>query len=207
MKRAIALLVIVTGITGCVRLRVPAPEVRSYRLDYPPPTADGTPLSAVLRIASIGVAAIYDREPIVYREDEYSTGIYFNSRWSANPGSMIADLLARDFAASNLYRAVQQGPSMVPSDYLLSGEIEEIDERPAGNSCAAQLRIRSTVVPTRRGTAGRVLMQRTYTDEEPCACNQPRSLAAAMSQVLARLSAQLQHDVYEAIATDSAAHD
>jgi ABC-type uncharacterized transport system auxiliary subunit len=206
MSRWMALLVVLAVIAGCVHLRIPAPEVRNYRLDYPPPTITGARLPVVLRIAPLGVAAIYDRQPIVYREDQYSTGTYFSSRWSATPGSMIADLLARDIADSKLYRAVEQGPSVLPSDYMVTGEIEEIEERTVTTGCAAHLRLRITVVPARRSAAGPVLMNSTYSEDEPSPCDEPRALAEAMSRVLARVSAQMQHDVYEAVAADVGSH-
>lgn len=200
MKYRVAVLVVVLlGSAACVRLRIPAPEVHDYRLDYPPPAVTGTPLAAVLRVLPLGVAAIYDREPIVYREDAYSTGTYFTSRWSANPGSMVADLLARDFAYSQLYRAVQQGPSTVPADYQLGGDIDEIEERSVAGGCAAHLAVRCTLVPL-RGATNPIALQTTYAEDEACACNDPRALAAAMSGALARVSARLQRDVYDAIA-------
>jgi ABC-type uncharacterized transport system auxiliary subunit len=185
---------------GCVRLSQPAPAVRDYRLDYPRPAISGTPLGVVLGVPRLRVAAVYDRESMVYREGAQSTGADFYNRWSANPGSMVADMLARDFAESGLYRAVQRNASSLPNDYQLSGEIEEIEERPASPACSAHLRLRVLLVHT-GGAADPVQLQRTYEADEPCPCNAPPALAVAMSQALQRVSEQLQRDVYEVIAT------
>src|SRR5437867_13441703 len=90
-------------LAGCVRLNQPAPQISDYSLAYAPPVISGmTQLPVVVGVSPLRVAATYDRELIVYREGEYSIGTYFYSRWSANPGSMIADLLARDLADSGL---------------------------------------------------------------------------------------------------------
>jgi ABC-type uncharacterized transport system auxiliary subunit len=203
MRRCALLLTLVTTLAGCVRFRVPAPEIHDYVLDYPPPHVVGTTLPVVLRVASLGVAAIYDRQPIVYRDGIYSTGTYYDRRWSANPGSMVADVLARDFSDSGLYRAVQRAPSLLAGDYQVGGEIEAIEEEAGANGCAANLRLRMLVMRLRPGKGDPVLLQHAYSADEPCPCNQPRALVAAMSHGLEMISAQLQRDVYDAIATDT----
>jgi ABC-type uncharacterized transport system auxiliary subunit len=200
MRRGAALLVLSAMLAGCVHLSQPAPQIRDYRLAYDPAAPTGAPLPVILGIPSLRVAAVYDREPIVYRDGEHATGTYFYERWSANPGDMVADLLARDFADSGLYRAVQRGPSLLPIDYQLTGIINEIEERIAGGTCTAHLALRVLLVRV-SGNGNPVRLKKDYAGHEPCACNQPRALAAAMSRVLERISAQLQQDVYDAIAT------
>ena len=187
---------------ACFRLSQPAPEIHSYRLDYPPPTMMGTALPVLLRVPALTVAAVYDRESIVYRQDLYSTGGDFYNRWSANPGTMIADLLARDLDASGVYRAVQRGPSMIPGDYQLSGEVEDIEQRVTGDVCSAHLQLRTLVLRTRAGKDDPVVMRETYNADEPCACSDTLALAAAMSKAMQSISAKLQHAVYDAIRAD-----
>jgi ABC-type uncharacterized transport system auxiliary subunit len=203
MRRRALLLALAATVAGCVRLRVPAPEIHDYVLAYPPPHVEGTPLPIVLRIVPLGVAAIYDRQLIVYRDGAYSTGTYFDQRWSATPGNMVADVLARDFSDSGLYRAVQRAPSLLAGDYQVGGEIEAIEEEASPSGCAAHLRLRMLLMRLRSGTGEPVLLQRAYSADEPCPCNQPRALVAAMSRGLETISAQLQRDVYGAIAADT----
>jgi len=191
-------------LAGCVHLSQPAPKVHDYRLDYPPPVPVGTPLAVTVRVAPFGVAAVYDREAIVYRDDAYATGRYFYHRWSSNPGDMIADLVARDLAASHLYSAVQHGSAPLPSDYQLSGEVEEIEEAPRAGACTAHLRLRILLVRTHTGTTAASALQTTYTADEPCPCNDARALAEAMSIGLERISTQMQQAVYDTIAADRA---
>ncbi len=190
-------------LSGCVELQQPAPDVRSYRLDYSAAAPSGPPLPAILRIAPFDVATTYDHESIVYGDAAYATGSYFYYRWSANPGSMVTDLLARDFASCGLYRAVQHSGAPLPPDYQLNGDIEEIEEYRSGSSCAARLRMRVTLVRTRGGSSNPVLLHNGYATEEPCPCSNPSALAHAMSSALARLSEQLQEQVYQALAADT----
>jgi len=204
MTRCPAILPVLALLSGCLRLSQPAPEIREYRLDYVAPAVTDAPLPVILGVPALRVAAVYDRQAIVYREGENATGTDFYNRWSANPGAMVADLLARDLADSGAYRSVQRGPSLLPADYLLTGEIEEIEERVGPAGCTAHLRMRLTVARA-SGANDAVRLAKTYAGDEPCACRQPRALAASMSRALERISTQLQQDVYSAIASEQSA--
>ncbi len=197
-----ALLLLGGLLAGCVHLSQPSPDIREYRLAYTPPPMTGQPLPVTLRIASLGVAAMYDRQPIVYGDDAYSGGTYYYARWSTSPSAMLTDLLARDFVDSHLYAAVQQGPSPVPNDYQLGGEIEEIQEHMSPTGCTARLRLRALLVRLR--AASPVVLQNSFAAEAPCGCNEVRELAEAMSKAMEQVSAQLQQAVYDAIAKDRA---
>lgn len=188
---------------GCVSVAQPAPQFRDYRLDYPPPVVNGMPLPVVIHIPTLAVAAAYDRESIVYRTDELSIGRYFYHRWSSNPGALIADMLKRDFARSGLYRAVNSGRSPLRPDYQLSGEIEEIEERVlADGRCVAHLSLRLELTRLRPAEGEPIVLRQTFDETEPCACEEPRALSAAMSKVLERISAATQAAAHAAIAAD-----
>jgi ABC-type uncharacterized transport system auxiliary subunit len=206
-RRSVALLCMGLAVTvgGCVQLRQPAPDIHTYALAYTPTAPDGPPLPVILRVAPFAVGAVYDHEAIVSREGTYATSLSFYDRWSANPASMLADLLARDFADSQKYRAVQQTASLVPPDYQLSGDIEAIEEYSSGSRCAARLRLRTTLLRTRGGAASPVLSQDTYGADEPCPCQDAAALAQAMSTALATVSTRMQEQVYQAIAADAGA--
>lgn len=199
--RGAALLLLGGLVAGCFHLSQPSPNIREYRLAYAPPAMTDQPLPVTLRIAPLGVAAMYDRQSIVYGDDAYSGGSYYYARWSTNPSAMLTDLLARDFVDSHLYTAVQQGPSVLANDYQLGGEIEEIQEHMQASGCTARLRVRALLVRL-RAAAVPVLLQASFGAEEPCACNDVRALAEAMSKAMEQVSAQLQQSVYAAIAKD-----
>jgi len=199
--RLAPLLLFSAAFAGCVRFGQPAPHLRDFRLAYPPPPPiGGAPLPATIRVSSLRVATIYDRLAIVHRENDYETIPSYYDRWSANPGSLVADLLARDLVDSGLYRAVERGPTLVPADYQLSGEILEIEERHTGSGCEAFLQLRMVLTRTRVAGGDPVLLQASYTQSEPSPCHDPSALAAAMSTALERISAALQPQVYAAVA-------
>jgi ABC-type uncharacterized transport system auxiliary subunit len=187
---------------GCAStFKIPAPDIHDYRLEYPSPTIGGKPLPVVLQLSRFRSAAVYAREPIVYRNGDYATGTYPYHRWVANPASMIADLLARDFSTSGLYRAVQQGASLLVADYELGADIEEIEERVLTGGCNAHLSLR--VLLFRTGVSDDpVMLREAYVADEPCGATGPEALIGAMSRALQQISERLQHDVYNAIAGD-----
>lgn len=202
MKLRVALLTFVGVLAGCFKLSQPAPEVREYRLDYAPPSVEGAPLPVTLGVGPLAVGAVYDRQSMVYREDTYATGAYLRSRWGTNPGAMVTDLLTRDFAEAHQYTAVQQGPSLLPNDYQLTGELSEMEERVTDDGCVAHLRLRMSLVRLRGAPSVPVLLTTTYAADEPCACGSPRALAEGLSRALAQISGRLQRDVHAAIAQD-----
>lgn len=188
---------------GCASsFKIPAPDMHDYRLEYPPPAIGGAPLPVVLQLARFRSAAVYSRESIVYRQGDYATGTYPYHRWVANPASMIADLLARDFSASGLYRAVQQGASLLVADYELGADIEEIEERVAVGGCTAHLSMRVLLFRT-RVSDNPVMLRDAYVADEPCGTIGSEALVGAMSRALQQISERLQRDVHNAIAGDT----
>jgi ABC-type uncharacterized transport system auxiliary subunit len=197
--RVLLWLAALAGAAGCFSLKVPPPEIHEYRLDYPPPHISGQALPVIIRVAQFEAAAGYGRPAIIYREGEYATGAHFYERWMTDPASMIADLLTRDLTASGLYRAVQQGVSTLPSDYSLSGEVEEIEQRLTKSGCLAHLRLSVLLARPHARDASRVAFQKTYSADEPCSGDDPSQFAAAMSHALEVISTDLQRDTYNAI--------
>lgn len=196
----------IVWLSGCVQFVQPAPEIRDYDLSYAPSSFDRPPLDVVLSIPSFGVAATYDREAIIYRTTQTTLGKYFYHRWATNPGDMVSDLIARDFASAGTYRAVVHQRSVVAADYQLAGNIEVIEERAGESGCAAVLDVRFLLLARAGDRAEAVKAQPHLTLSEPCTCDDPPSLVAAMSKALAAGSTQLQRQVYEAIAADLAKH-
>jgi ABC-type uncharacterized transport system auxiliary subunit len=150
----------------------------------------------------MAIVSTYSRTGIMYRTSDHEIGVYAYHQWVTDPGGMVGDLLARDFADAGQYRAVLNGPSRVRPDYELSGTIEEMEERLHDRGGTAHLQIR---VLLRRLSAGRkneVIFQRTYSADEPTPGDDTSELVAAMSRSLQQISESLRRDVHEAIAAD-----
>jgi ABC-type uncharacterized transport system auxiliary subunit len=189
LRRGAALALLL--LAGCAAMR-PAPEMRTYRLAYPPPDPSAaTPLPVTVRVMPFGIAAAYDSLAFIYRSGPYDVGTDPYNRWIANPATMIADLIARDMAASKTVRAVLQVASAVPYDYELSGQIETLEERDEGGSCSAMLRVRIALahVPPRGPRA--VVMQDIFSAEPPCTEASAHGYAEAMSRAVQQVSDEI----------------
>jgi len=189
--------------TGCGSIGArPASTVHTYQLAYPSPPPASVKLPAVVRVGTIRSAALYDRDTIVYRDTPHTTSTYFYHRWATRPATLLTDLLTRDLIESQRYQAVAQTPSLLAADFLLQGQLEEIEEIPAESGCQAHLRL-SVVVTRLRPSTQAVVFQKSYSGDEPCPCNAPGEVVAAMSRVTAELSRQIQADLAAAIERES----
>lgn len=199
LRRGAALALLL--LAGCAAMR-PGPEMRTYRLAYPPPDPSAaTPLPVTVRVMPFGIAAAYDSLAFIYRASAYDVGTDPYNRWIANPASMIADLVARDLAASKTVRAVLQAASAVPYDYEVSGHVETFEERDEG-SCSAMLRVRVALahVPPRGPRA--VVMQDIFSAEPPCSEASAHGYAEAMSRAVQQVSDEIRAAVLRTIAAD-----
>lgn len=210
MMRAVrcrAAIVLPLLLAGCAAMR-PPPEMRTYRLAYPPPEASAAPpLPVTVRVMPFGIAAAYDSLAFIYRSSAYDVGTDPYDRWVANPASMIADLVARDMAASRTVRAVLQAASAVPYDYELSGQIETLEERDEGGSCSAMLRVRIALAAVPQRGPRTVAMQDIFTAETPCSQASADGYAEAMSRAVQQVSDAIRATVLEAIAAGQAVRE
>jgi ABC-type uncharacterized transport system auxiliary subunit len=198
-RRLVALLGLGMTLAGCAGLVAkPSPPVQEYRLAYAPPASEGKRLPVTLRVGAVRVASAYAGSGIVYREDAHRLGVYSYHRWATDPGDMVGELLARDLVSSGRYRAVEYGPSLVPADYEVMSEVEEMEER-LESGCEAHLQIRVLLRRARPQSRQGVVFQRVYDGGEPCTAGDARTVVAAMSGALAEISERLQADLAGAI--------
>jgi ABC-type uncharacterized transport system auxiliary subunit len=189
---------------GCVTLSRPAPPTQEYQIDYDPPPVEGSALPVVIRVAPFHAADLYGTDAIIYREDDHRVGSYAYHRWVSDVATMIGDLIARDLAASGLYRAVLQGPSLLRYQYAIEATVERVEER-VGPSCTARVEIRALLQRTSAPAPEAVAFQRTYAADEPCAGKTVADLVAAIGRAARTISTELQRDVHETVAADLAA--
>jgi ABC-type uncharacterized transport system auxiliary subunit len=185
--------------SGCLSLIPKVPQPRDYRIDYPSPVIQHSPIPVVLRVAPVRVAALYDREPFAYAQGPYRVGYRYYHRWATAPGQMLTDLLVRDFSQSGLYRSVQQGASVLVADYQLDVRIDRFEQELLGDRCAAAVVAHASLQRLRPGMDNPVRLQRTYKESEPIDCEAPEDFVRGMSRAIARISEHLQEDVYAAV--------
>ena len=190
-------------LSGCAAVRS-TPPVRTFRLDYPPPSPSATaPLPFTVRVVPFGIAAAYDHPGFTYRIGDSEAGVDYYNRWIDNPARLIADLIARDLAASKRVQAVLQAPSALPADYEINGQVEAIEEEDEPTGCVAHVRVRIIVVRATVEGRRRVLLEESVAADDPCTRGAPESYAQATSRAVEQVSEQLRGAALDAIERDA----
>jgi ABC-type uncharacterized transport system auxiliary subunit len=135
-------------LTGCGSVRYPT----SYVLNFPPPTPRVAPSNGVL-----GPVAIREfRCPeylcegrIVYRPTPEEVGFYEYHRWAMNPRQAITQYLEDGLRAQSLFKSVAIHERGSETAYVLSGDIERLEEVDQGRDVRVVCTISAQLLDTR----------------------------------------------------------
>jgi ABC-type uncharacterized transport system auxiliary subunit len=193
---------------ACVGSSSPAAPVYYYTLDYAPPAPSrDRPLPYVLRVARFTAAPPFNTQRIIYADKGLHRNAYASSHWIAPPGEMLAYSLARDLQQANAFQAVLWPDAALPSTHVVKGWVENFIEEGSAQPAQAVVRLNITLIDAREPDPGaRVLFQKSYGAQAPCAEKTPAALARAMSTAAARLSGDIAGDIYSALALVKTAH-
>lgn len=182
MTRVASILGLVLALAACAGKM---PETRYYQLaSSSPDVAAPSTATAALAIESLETDPAYDDERIVYRLTPYRLDYYNYHRWSALPGTLIADFLERTFEHSGKFKGVSRDASTAP--VLLGGRvvaIEEVDHSKTAwvGRIAVELRLTDSAT-------GATLWTQKFEETEPLADQTPEGLAHALSVALHRIA-------------------
>ena len=135
-------------LTSCGSVRYPT----SYVLNFPPPVP-----RAVLSNGVLGPVAIREfRCPeylcegrIVYRPSPEEVGFYEYHRWAMNPRQAITKYVEDGLRAQSLFNSVALHERGSQAAYLLSGDIERLEEVDQGREVRAVCTISAQLLDTR----------------------------------------------------------
>ena len=124
--------------TSCAKPRI----TRHYTLVYPVPEARfGEPFPHVVRVKDLDIRPTYRDTKIVFREDQHEIAFRRRQRWSERPQRMISELVRRHVRASGLVAQVTDRVGVTPPDFVLSGQIDALEELVVGDEKQAHLAI------------------------------------------------------------------
>ena len=183
---------------GCLNIKQPSPKIDYYTLEYDPPAANAsTTLPFIIKLETFSTSPVYDSNRILYREKEFKRSEYTYHKWRAVPGDLTATFLARDFAASNLFKAIIHSETVAEYSHLLTGNIEEFYQRSENDYWEAILSVSITLSSfTAQDLHDTVLFQKRYTLREKCTQKTPEAFVEAMSLAVKHLSGQMIEDVH-----------
>jgi ABC-type uncharacterized transport system auxiliary subunit len=177
----LAVLALALGVTACGGKM---PQTRFYQLAEPPgkPSAGS---GVALVVEALTTDPAYDDERIVYRVTPYRLDYYNYHRWSAAPGTLIANYLERAFEKSGQFGAVTR--ELNPAAPVTLGgrvvAIEEVDQ--SKTKWVGRIVLELTLTDT---ATGEVLWAEQFEELEPLAMQTPEGLARALSAALDRIA-------------------
>ena len=200
-KRSFIYISILILMIGCIGLNNAPPQIDFYTFEYDPPDAGPALTTAyILKIDSFAVSSVYDDDRLLMRSSAFKRNEYSHHRWRANPGDLVADYLARDFAHTAFFRAVIRTESVPEYSHLLAGTIEEFYQRNDGGQWQAILSLIVTLVDESAAPGnGGVLFQKRFTFQEPVSDQTPDGFVAGMSAAMHKFSTLLMDDITETL--------
>jgi ABC-type uncharacterized transport system auxiliary subunit len=145
--RATLALIGALAINACGSARYPA----YYTLHFEPSTqarASERPIGT-MAIKEWGCPDYLCEGRIVYRPTPAEVGFYQYHRWAVSPRAMIAQYLGARIGARSLFTSVSGDESGMPTDFVLTGTLERLEEVDEGRQVAAVCTISAQLVDTR----------------------------------------------------------
>ena len=188
-------------LTACAGSKADKPTYY-YTLDYtsPAPTAQSQ-LPYVLRVDRFTATPPFHTQRIIYADKGLHRNIYAHFQWIAAPGEMLAFFLGRDLRSSKVFKAVLPPDAAMLPSYTIKGWVETFLEEDFTSRGQAALKLSILLMDARESDVSRrVIFQKSYAAKRECTEKTPAALAEAMSEAAAQVSAQIVHDVYDALA-------
>ena len=197
----IALVILLSLLTGCAGSGKPPYDVESYVLSYPAPQPAGLEqINAALKFNRFSVATAYNSSEMIFRKDPYTLDSFNYSRWAVNPADMLADNLLRDARESGLFLAAFSRHEPTEGRFILSGGIEDFYLNMGAKEKTAVIRIAVSLEDGWKKESGNnFIFQRKYFREETLREASPGGYSQAASRAMQIISEQILKDIYEAI--------
>jgi ABC-type uncharacterized transport system auxiliary subunit len=195
MKLHLAAAMATLVLAGCGSVRYPT----SYLLNLPAPAPQAAPPQAPLGPVAVREFRCPDylcEGRIAFRPTPEEVGFYEHHRWAASPRQAITQLIADAVRARSLFRSVALHERGIEAAYVLTGNIERLEEVDAGRDVRAVCAISAQLLDT--GT-GSVVWNHTASEAVPVQTRNVAgvvvSLSAATQTVIDRLVASVAQEL------------
>ncbi len=191
-------------IVGCVGTKTSKEVIKYYTLEYDPPKATvQSRLPAVIRVPRFQVDPLYNSHRMIYTDQAFQRNAYNYHYWRANPGDLIAALMARDLRQSSIVSAVSVYDGSIQASHAIEGVVEEFYEKDTKTGWYAVLSVNITLIKVKAvDISQRILFQKRYHVQKKSLKKNPQALAQAMSRAMAEISALVIKDIRQALTPD-----
>jgi ABC-type uncharacterized transport system auxiliary subunit len=151
MKRFAATVVGALALAGCGSVRYPT----SYLLNVPAPPPRSAPSQTGLGPVAVREFRCPDylcEGRIVYRPRPEEVGFYEHHRWAVSPRQVITQSMVDALRAQSLFRSVVVHERGVETAYVLTGNIERLEEVDHGGDVQAVCTISAQLMDARTGS-------------------------------------------------------
>jgi uncharacterized lipoprotein YmbA len=102
-----------------------------YVLDIRPPVpvaSQAQPLLGSVAVRNFAAPSFLRAGPIVYRDSPEQINFYYYHRWAVDPRTAVTNAVLRKMQASGIFQSVNLFDAREPSDYLVTGRLEHLEE-------------------------------------------------------------------------------
>lgn len=179
-----ALILFALGLAGCARGKYIATEffLINPEVNVTPVASEGVSLA----VRDIDYARFY-KQPIVYRDDDYSVGQYTHYLWSEIPADLVSRALVDATKATGRFKDVGRAVDMSLPDYIMKGNLRQFElirfTIPWEAHCVLELEVRNV-------RTGEAIWQGLLEARQPLKENDVTALPEAMSLAVADIVSQ-----------------
>ena len=199
--RTILSIAFASVLCACMGTVKPPEPIYYYTLDYSPPGPSfAAPVPFILRVERFSASPPYNTARIVYADAGAHRNTYAYHQWIAAPGDLLPYLLARDLEYTKGFQAVFTPESAIRTTHNVHAWIEQFLEKDTAQNWTAAATLHAALISrTAADPTDRILFQRRYSAESPCAAKTPAALAVAMGQVVSQISEAISRDIYQSL--------
>lgn len=185
--------ILATGCGSLLTTKVPAPVY--YQPEYQTATvACKASFHQGVRVWEFSAASPYNHQEMVVLLPEGKVQFSSSYQWVATPGTMVAQQLAQDLSAGDLFPMVVTGDNPLQVPLSLTGRVDLYAWKREGGQSRAVLKVEMSLVDT--GAEREVLFHRIYElRSKPFARDDSALFAQAMGELMGRLSERFRTDL------------
>ncbi len=132
-----ALLSMAMFLAGCGKV----PVTHFYTLEAPPVASVGKTLPYDVSVARFRTGFRLSQDRLVYMPADYHVDYYTYHRWAGYPADLLTQALITTLKRNKTFRSVSEIKTGVNPDYVLRGEILNLEEVDSANSATARVSI------------------------------------------------------------------